>query len=334
MDMRKAVIWAGMLLAVWMLAVPRFYTKAEEKPDEPLYTVVLGDSIAKGYAGKDIPELRCYGEIVTETLAADSGQEFVCRNYAKNGLATRGLNEKVLSKNTVRQDLKKADVIFLTMGSNDLLNTCKETAREILHTKTKFQSAQDALQEIERRVQENPLLIFQVIDALANWDYQEFDTQWRAAMETICEWKKDGAQIVVTNIYNPVTNLKLPGTMNQVVDEVIQNMNQIIEGYCSRYGYRIADLAQSDVTEMVQKDGLHPNQRGQERIAEIVREQIEGYERHAPKRPVDASVRKGDEGEEKENISFREWGIWIFLVILLAAGVGCRQKKRKKNRHK
>ena len=48
MDMRKAVIRAGLLLAVWMLAVPCFYTKAEEKPNEPLYTVVLGDSIAKG----------------------------------------------------------------------------------------------------------------------------------------------------------------------------------------------------------------------------------------------------------------------------------------------
>ena len=84
---------------------------------------------------------------------------------------------------------------------------------------------------------------------------------------------------------------------------------------------------------MVQKDGLHPNQRGQERIAEIVREQIEGYERHAPKRPVDANVRKGDEGEERKHI-FHGMGNLIFLVILLLIIVGCRQKKRKRNRHK
>ena len=44
--------------------------------------------------------------------------------------------------------------------------------------------------------------------------------------------KQEDAEIVVTNIYNPVANLKLPSTMNQVVEDIIKNMNGIIDDQC------------------------------------------------------------------------------------------------------
>ena len=61
------------------------------------------------------------------------------------------------------------------------------------------------------------------------------------------------------------------GTMNQVVENIIGNMNGILEKRSSEYGYQIADLADSQVTAHVQKDGLHPDQNGQDLIAEIVK---------------------------------------------------------------
>ncbi len=39
-------------------------------------------------------------------------------------------------------------------------------------------------------------------------------------MDTISSCKKEEAQIVVTNIYNPVKQMELPGTMNQVVEDI------------------------------------------------------------------------------------------------------------------
>ena len=72
--------------------------------------------------------------------------------------------------------------------------------------------------------------------------------------------------------------------MNQVVEDIIGNMNRILEKRSSEYGYQIADLANSLVTEHVQKDGLHPDQAGQDLIAEIVRAQITGYERNMPQK--------------------------------------------------
>ena len=37
----------------------------------------------------------------------------------------------------------------------------------------KIKSADEALKEVTEHVKSNPLLIFRIIDALGNWDYQE-----------------------------------------------------------------------------------------------------------------------------------------------------------------
>ena len=212
----------------------------------------------------------------------------------------------------------------------------KKTAQEILNTDTKFKSADEALKEVTEHVKSNPLLVFRIIDALGNWDYQEFETQWIEAMDTISSCKKEEAQIVVTNIYNPVKQMELPGTMNQVVEDIIGNMNRILEKRSSEYGYQIADLANSQVTEHVQKDGLHPDQAGQDLIAEIVRAQITGYERNMPKSQVDGTAVKVEEIPEEKQSQIRpeKWGICLILAAVMLGGVRFLQKNRKENRHK
>lgn len=105
----------------------------------------------------------------------------------------------------------------------------------------------------------------------------------------------------MTNIYNPVKQMELPGTMNQVVEDIIGNMNRILEKRSSEYGYQIADLANSQVTKHVQKDGLHPDQAGQDLIAEIVRAQITGYERNMPKSQVDGIAVKVEKSRRRNS---------------------------------
>ena len=121
---------------------------AKEATSEPIQIVVLGDSIAKGYCGANKPELYCYGQTVAEEIAQGAGKSYLYQNYAKNGLATREFNEKVLKGQEVQDSLSGADVILITMGSNDLLNEFKKTAQEILNTDTKFKSADEALKEV------------------------------------------------------------------------------------------------------------------------------------------------------------------------------------------
>ena len=196
-------------------------------------------------------------------------------NYAKNGLDSADMNEKILTKEEVPVSLENADVIFITVGSNDLLNECKRVVQEILNTDTKFKSADEALKVLEDAVGENPFLVLNIINALANWDYHSFEVQWRQMMDTITPLRKEDAQIIVTDIYNPVANMELPSTMNQVVEDIIGNMNQIMEEHAWEYDYRVASVSESDVCGHVQSDGLHPDQTGQQIIADIVTEEYE-----------------------------------------------------------
>ena len=147
--------------------------------------------------------------------------------------------------------------------------------QEILNTDTKFKSADEALKVLEDAVGENPFLVLNIINALANWDYHSFEVQWRQMMDTITPLRKEDAQIIVTDIYNPVANMELPSTMNQVVEDIIGNMNQIMEEHAWEYDYRVASVSESDVCGHVQSDGLHPDQTGQQIIADIVTEEYE-----------------------------------------------------------
>lgn len=265
-------IAAGLLLAVTLLAQQVMPVMAWE---EIITCTVLGDSIAKGYSSEKVNKIECYGRIVTEQLADENGTYFDYQNYAKNGLDTAGLNEKVLSRDTVKRNLNKSDLILMTMGSNDLLNEFKHVSQQILNSDTKFRSAPQALGELEEGVKKNPLIILKIVDALSNWDYGSFEIEWMKAMDTITQQKKDSAQIVVTNIYNPVYNMELPGTLNKVVENIIKNMNSIIEKRASDYGYEVVDLFNSNIVAFVQGDGLHPSQEGQQLIAGMVYKLIE-----------------------------------------------------------
>lgn len=260
------------LLLVFMLARNVWTVQAWE--NDILFGTILGDSIAKGYSGDKAVKLKCYGEIVIEKLAEEAGISSQYTNYAKNGLDSKSLNEIVLVKEDVLADIARSDVVFLTIGSNDLMNEFKNESQRIMKTDEKFRSADAALTALQQSVKENPLLVIKIIDALSNWDYATFEQQWVAALDTITANKKQSAQLVVTNIYNPTSNMELPGSMNAVVEKIIANMNGIIEKHAGQYGYQVVDLFQSDITAFAQLDGLHPNQDGQMLIAGLVKEKL------------------------------------------------------------
>lgn len=238
--------------------------------DTPLYVAVLGDSIAKGYCADKSVEIVPYAELAAERIAGQEDRLYEVGNFAKNGLDSVRLNAEILEQEEVREGIGRADIIFITVGSNDLLNECKNTVREILDIDTKFKSAEQALKVLEDAMAENPLLIVNIIAALGGWDYQSFLEEWKQMMTTVNGLRKEEAIVIVTNIYNSVENMELPSTMNGTAEDIIENMNVIIEGYAGEYDYAVADVFSSGILEHVQADGLHPDQEGQELIADLV----------------------------------------------------------------
>lgn len=87
--------------------------------------------------------------------------------------------------------------------------------------------------------------------------------------------EKDDAKVIVTTIYNPAGNMKLPSTLNKIVEDIIKNMNAIIEKRAGKYDYEVADVYQSSVTSHLQKDGVHPDSQGQQIIADLVCKEYE-----------------------------------------------------------
>ena len=101
----------------------RAVTVLEGKQD--VYVTVLGDSIAKGYSGDEDVIIEPYSDIAMRQMAEEAGFQYEIASYAKNGLATAGMNKKILTDETVCGSVARSDVIFITVGSNDLLNECK-----------------------------------------------------------------------------------------------------------------------------------------------------------------------------------------------------------------
>ena len=109
-------------------------------------------------------------------------------------------------------------------------------------------------------------------------EYRVFFTEHQgdaAEIAKVLTAERDDAKVIVTTIYNPAGNMKLPSTLNKIVEDIIENMNAIIEKRAGKYDYEIADVYQSSVTSHLQKDGVHPDSQGQQIIADLVCKEYE-----------------------------------------------------------
>ncbi len=259
-----------------------------------------------------------------------------CEKFAKNGRDSSQLNAEILSTEEAIAALERADIITLTIGANDLMQEFKKAAQEVLGTERRFLSVYDAFDALQEGVEGNPLLLMKILDVLNNWDYEVFEEQWLLAMETIAEHRKDTAQFVVTNLYNPVSRFELPESMNGIVEDIILNMNQIMYDHAKEYDYRIVDLFDSKICEHTQEDGLHPDQEGQKLIAKLAAEKIDtGIFKGEPEK----IIREEPRPKKAERRRYSVWTVlgplpWIGLAVAAGTGVMVfvwflRRKNRK-----
>ncbi len=274
-------IWMS---AVFLICVMLFggHASAEEeiqstgaKKDGPVWYIALGDSIPNGYYGTGESEVTSYPILIAGDLHSVSGREIWISRFTKNGLTAKKLNSTMLLEPDVQQMLSQAELITLTIGSNDLMNEFKKVSREILNNQTRFYTADEALAALQDGIEENPLLLMNIASAIGSWDYSSFEDQWVLAMDTIALCRREDAQIAVTTIYNPMKGRELPGTLNAVVESVISGMNEIIWKYAEEYGYHVVDLFDSGIEDLTQSDGLHPNQEGQDMIRMLMENELD-----------------------------------------------------------
>lgn len=218
------------LVMLLSLNIPAF---AEEKT---LNFLSLGDSIAAG-AGLANPNKQAYGAIVSNT----NGYNF--KNDAISGHTTQNMIKRINQKK-VAEDIKEADIICISIGGNNFL--------------------QSNLAEL-------------MIDATAKKDYSKFDEiadGLYADIDIIIPYIRGlnpDATILFQTLYNPMYVSK---DLREAYQAGADRVNDTIRRYTEEHEnvYTVVEVAAAigDDESLITADYIHPNSKGHVVIAREV----------------------------------------------------------------
>ena len=205
--------------------------------EKPFY-LVLGDSIAYG-SGISNSREACYGKIVADT----NGYDYV--NHAIPGHTTTNLINR-LSEDAVIADLKKADIISISIGGNDFLLGN---------------------------------LIGLMFDSIVLGDYTDFDkiaegfyNNFSIIIDLINSHNED-AVILMQTLYNPQS-----GYLRAPYQEGANRINAAIRKYDAEHPGEIVIVdvgsALGDDMANYAEDEIHPSAAGNEIIAKVVLDKL------------------------------------------------------------
>lgn len=195
-----------------------------------LNIVIIGDSIAKGVGSTD-EKTGSFGAIVGEKLDAK------VTNLGITGLDSGQLIEKLQTEKFVNA-IEDADVILMSIGSNDLLKPFLSTVAESAGIKGDSKTLYEELQkEMATVAKENPLkagsiLANAVKNVQSSKELDEACVQFPQQLDTIVGRLKElnpDAILYVNNIYNPYY-----GVVYKYQGLTLLNIQDICEGYISR----------------------------------------------------------------------------------------------------
>ncbi len=210
---------------------------AYAQSEKPFY-LVLGDSIAYG-SGISNSREACYGKIVADT----NGYDYA--NHAIPGHTTNNLINR-LKEETVINDLKKADIISISIGGNDFLMSN---------------------------------LIGLMFDSIVKGDYTEFDRIADGFYSNFCEIVRiinsynPDAIILMQTIYNPQT-----GYIGEAYQQGADRLNAAMRRYEAENPGEIVIIdvatALGDDALNFADDEIHPSAQGNEIIAEVILDKL------------------------------------------------------------
>lgn len=244
-----------------------------DDPETFVYAA-LGDSIPNGYSVSEEEKVKGYPQLLAEAMEAEEKLSAELILYTKDGITVNGLYETYLSDDRVKKELAKADLITVTAGSNDLLNRFRELYQEIFGGNLRAQDLDTVFKTIRKKASADPRLLKKAVKAMYSWDVRPFEKDWKMLMESVRQSRKEGAQIIVTTIYDPAGAKEEIGALNQVTAAVIGRMNDIIIRNSEVYGYQTSDLSDIGIEAHLQPDGLHPDRQGQQMIMEEIRKKL------------------------------------------------------------
>ncbi|MFK2824137.1 SGNH/GDSL hydrolase family protein [Bacillus sp. B190/17] len=240
--MRK--IWIIFFAFVFGLAgCSQHKNEREEVIPKNLDIVSIGDSLTQGVgdstdSGGYIP----YLQQQLEQLSEVKGAHFV--NYGVKGNRTDQLLKR-LDQQDVKQSIKEADFVIITIGGNDIMKVFKDNFTKL---------------------------------SIGEFDHQRQSYEGRLH-EIIQTVRKQNSQagIVFIGLYNPF--MKLFADVKEV-ETIVNDWNEtsktVVEQYDKACFVAVEDLFRNTEENLFYKDQFHPNDRGYELMANRIFETING----------------------------------------------------------
>ena len=226
--------------------------------------VAIGDSLTKGVG--DSTNQGGFVPLLAQSLTNETDLEFKAINYGVSGNTSGQILLRMQEKKEIRKDLKRAQLLTITVGGNDLRKAILEDTSNL--DLDRFEKASKAYEKNLKQIIE-----------LARKDNPDLP-------------------VYVVGIYNPLY-LNFPDLteLQTLVDQWNQRTEEILSAYQGVYFVPINDLlykgidGKSGVTEselgketvtndaLYDEDSFHPNNTGYEIMKEAVLEKIHATEK-------------------------------------------------------
>lgn len=240
---RRYKLLIGFIITGIILITIFFMTR-----DKQIYYLSLGDSLAAGQTPNNTIE-ESYGDYVAEYLKDKEVLEFYTKKFSKSGYRSIDLlndlnnNKKIKvdgKKITIKHALIKADIVTVSIGSNDL---------------------------------------FYKLNVGNEFDMNEFDDIYTYVDEAISDVdkllyelrKSCKEQIMVFGFYNPFTNFSssLANTIEPVIVYANEKMKNLVKKYDMTY-VDIHDMFLANDNYLPSKLEIHPTKDGYKAMAKSV----------------------------------------------------------------
>lgn len=238
-------------------ATPEEVVGSGDRTSSTVRYVALGDSIAYGY-GLQNREEQSYVSLVRKHLEKEYDY-VISSNFGTNGMRSDELLDILTNPDHTlyrkyRATLRGADVVTVSIGSNDLLHLVKLD----FNMDSLIENGQEMFQEACDGFQKN---FPQIINEIRKIN--------------------PSAEIYADNIYNPAKGISAFGSIYDVAEHYISLMNQCFyksDDYCLvdiKSGFDHAENSLINVSWKGREIDPHPSVEGHERIAELVINEME-----------------------------------------------------------
>lgn len=253
------------LLTVLMQNNPPSDEGTTEIEKEPLHIVAIGDSLTEGVG--DATNGGGYVPIVADMLEeTDAYKEVTTSNYGKSGDRSDQILERFNENKSIQEDIESADIVVLTVGGNDIIQTFKQNlltvAEEsfILPEEAYKENLKTLLSAFKQLNPELQIYVFGIYNP-----YYVYFPEITEMQDIVINWDKT-TQEVVNNTDN-ATFVSIADLFNPAVEQEDKKDLLIDE----------EKLSETEINNpyLYEEDLFHPNEAGYKLMSEVLFQAIE-----------------------------------------------------------